>query len=45
VVKDAGGWVVDTERDASVFDAEYYGKMLEKAWDEAAFVFPTSNSY
>jgi DNA polymerase, archaea type len=39
VVRDAGKWMVDIERDASKFDAEYYGKLLEKAWQEAAFVF------
>jgi DNA polymerase I len=39
VVKDAEGWVVDVERDASGFDVEYYGKLLEKAWQEVAFVF------
>jgi hypothetical protein len=39
VVRDAGKWVVDTERDASEFDEEYYGKLLEKAWEEVAFVF------
>jgi hypothetical protein len=30
---------VDIERDASKFDAGYYGKPLEKSWDEAAFAF------
>jgi len=30
---------VDTERDPSEFDAGYYGKLLEKTWDEVAFVF------
>ncbi len=39
VVRDAGRWVVDIERDASGFDEEYYGKLLEKAWSEVAFVF------
>jgi DNA polymerase I len=39
VVNDAAKWDVDTERDASEFDAGYYGKLLEKAWDEVAFVF------
>jgi DNA polymerase I len=37
VVKDAAKWEVDTERDASGFDAGYYGKLLEKAWEEASF--------
>ena len=39
VVTDAAKWQVDTERDASEFDAGYYGKLLGKAWDEVAFVF------
>ncbi len=39
VVTDASRWEVDTERDATVFDAVYYGRLLEKAWDEVAFVF------
>lgn len=37
VVKDAKKWEVDTEIDAKEFDAEYYGKLMEKAWDEVAF--------
>jgi hypothetical protein len=43
VVTDAAKWEVDTERDASEFDAGYYGKLLEKAWTEAAFVFSMDN--
>jgi hypothetical protein len=39
VVRDAEKWEVDTERDASEFYAGYYGKLLEKAWDEIIFVF------
>ena len=39
VVKDASRWEVDAERDASKFDVAYYRKLLEKAWDEVAFVF------
>jgi len=39
VVKDAKRWEVDPERSASGFDAGYYGKLLEKAWEEVAFVF------
>jgi DNA polymerase, archaea type len=39
VVKDAAKWEVDTERDASEFDAVYYKKLLDKAKDEVAFVF------
>lgn len=31
--------VVDTEMDASEFDAGYYWKLLEKAWLEVAFAF------
>ena len=34
VVIDTTEWEVDTERDASEFDAMYFGKLLEKAWDE-----------
>jgi DNA polymerase I len=39
VVKDSIKWQVDTERDASEFDIGYYRKLLEKAWQEVAFVF------
>jgi len=39
VVKDARKWEVDTERNASEFDAGYYRKLLETAWDEAGFIF------
>jgi len=39
VVKDAKKWEVDPERTASGFDAGYYRKLLQKAWEEAAFVF------
>lgn len=39
VVKDAKKWAVDPERDASGFDEVYYGKLLDKAWAEVAFVF------
>jgi len=38
VVKDAGRWNIKPERWASGFDAGYYGKLLEKAWEEAGFV-------
>ena len=38
VVTDAVKWEVDTERDASEFDAGDYEGLL-KAWSEAAFVF------
>lgn len=40
VVKDAGRWEVAPARVASRFDAEYYRKLMEKAWGEVAFVFP-----
>ena len=43
VVTDAAKWEVDTERDASEFDAGYYRKLLEKAWEEAAFTFKSAN--
>jgi hypothetical protein len=39
VVTDASKWQVDTERDESEFDAGYYVKLLDKAWDEIAFAF------
>ena len=39
VVKDAGCWEVEPERWASEFDAGYYRMLLEKAWEEAGFVF------
>ncbi|MFZ3113389.1 MAG: DNA polymerase I, partial [Methanothrix sp.] len=39
VVADARRWEVDLEEEASEYDAGYYGKLLEKAWEEVAFVF------
>jgi len=39
VVRDADRWDVATEWDASEFDLDYYGKLINKAWEEAAFVF------
>jgi hypothetical protein len=39
VVRDTRKWEADPERTASGFDAGYYGKLLGKAWVEAAFVF------
>ena len=39
VVKDAKKWEVEPERMASEFDIVYYGKLLEKAWGEVAYVF------
>ena len=43
VIKDAAKWEVDTERDASGFDAGYYWKLLEKAWEEAFFALKNAN--
>jgi len=37
VVKDAKTWDVAPERTASEFDAAYYEKLLDKAWEEVAF--------
>jgi DNA polymerase I len=45
VVKDAKIWDVEPERYASEFDAEYYGNLLEKAWEEVAFVFDVKRSW
>jgi DNA polymerase elongation subunit (family B) len=39
VVRDAKKWEADPQRTAKGFDAGYYGKLLEKAWGEAAYVF------
>jgi len=39
VVRDSRRREVDPERTASGFDVGYYGKLLEKAWEEVAFVF------
>jgi DNA polymerase I len=39
VVRDAVRWDVDTKWDASAFDLDYCGKLIGKAWEEAAFVF------
>jgi DNA polymerase I len=43
VVKDAAKWEVDTEREASGFDAKYYGKLLEKAWEEVSLALKNAN--
>jgi DNA polymerase, archaea type len=43
VVKDAKKWEVDPAKTASEFDAGYYGRLLEEAWGEAAFVFCTKD--
>ena len=37
VVRDAKRWDADPERTASEFDAAYYEKLLDKAWEEVAF--------
>jgi hypothetical protein len=43
VVRDARKWTEDREGCFRVgFGAEYYGRLLEKAWEEAAFVFGCS---
>lgn len=39
VVADARRWEVDLVEEASEYDAEYYSKLLDKAWEEVAFVF------
>lgn len=39
VVVDAGRWEVDAEENASEYDVAYYARLLEKAWEEVAFVF------
>lgn len=39
VVRDANKWEADPERTARKFDVGYYGKLLEKAWEEEPFVF------
>ena len=36
MLKDAKKWETGPERAASEFDAGYYGKLMEKAWEEAA---------
>lgn len=49
VVSDASRWEVDLERTSEDFDVEFYSKLLEKAWAEVTFVFPSlpvcHNSY
>ncbi len=42
VVKDAKRWVVDPPWNTSEYDVNYYLKLLDKAWNEIAFVFRTS---
>jgi hypothetical protein len=39
VIRDARKWEVDPKRTALKFDAMYYRGLLQKAWEEAAFVF------
>lgn len=38
VVRDARRWIVDTELDASEFDASYYLRLLGKAWKEIEYI-------
>lgn len=33
---------METEREATEFDAGYYGRLMEKAWREVAFMFKGS---
>jgi len=39
VVADARRWEVDLVEEAAEYDARYYEKLLDKAWEEVAFVF------
>jgi DNA polymerase, archaea type len=39
VVKDAKRWEVEPDGTASEFDVGYYRKLLDKAWEEVAYVF------
>jgi DNA polymerase I len=39
VVVDACGWEVEAEENATRFDVRHYAALLEKAWQEVAFVF------
>jgi len=39
VVADARRWKVDLVEEAAEYDARYYEKLLDKAWEEVAFVF------
>jgi len=39
VVRDAERWEVETEREASEFDAEYYGKLAGEGVGEVGYVF------
>ncbi|MGI6015041.1 MAG: type B DNA-directed DNA polymerase [Methanothrix sp.] len=39
VVADARRWEVDLVEEAAEYDAQYYEKLLDKAWEEVAFVF------
>jgi len=38
-MKGAKKWKLNPARTASELDADYYGRQLEKAWEESAFVF------
>jgi hypothetical protein len=42
VVRDAKRYFVDTEWGASIIDAGFYRTLLEKAWQEIAYVFGDS---
>lgn len=42
VVRDAKEWEVDAERDASEFNAMYYGKLLEKAWESRVYILESA---
>jgi len=42
VIRDADKMAVDIEANASEFDVGYYGRLLEKAWGEVAFVFKSA---
>jgi len=42
VVRDAKRWIVDPEFDAREFDAGYYQKLLQKAWQEIEYALNAS---
>jgi DNA polymerase I len=43
VVRDANTWTVDTVDKASDFDARYYSRLLDKAWNEISFACRPAN--
>ena len=43
VMKYAAKWEVNTKRDASEFDAGYYGKLMQEAWLEVSFALKNAN--